>query len=78
MIVMPIDEFIFEVKEELACFEEIGKDGAEKWARDFLANYKPKGDIKIDDESVIFEIADEYIDAVEQNKLASYWKNLKI
>ena len=80
MYEMDKDDFIFEVKEELSCFEDMGKDGAEKWAEGFKKWLKehPGTKIDLDDESVIFEIADEYIEAVENGSVDSYWKSFRI
>lgn len=84
---LEIEDFIYEVKEELLCYEEIGEAGAEKWAEDFrkwLANdsIKKKNVVngkyfKIDDESEIFDIADEYLAALENNSIGEYWKKFQ-
>lgn len=89
MIKMDIDDFIYEIKEELLCYEEIGENGADKWEEEFRAwlntpgkkeNVEIKGDkIKflIADESEIFDIADSYLDAIENNSLKEYWKDFQ-
>ncbi len=88
MIKLEIEEFIFEVKDEILSYEELGKEYAKKWEESFLKwlnNDKiKKKNIKkqnnqtfylIDDESEIFDIADKYYYAVEENKINEYWKN---
>lgn len=90
MIKMNIDDFIFEVKEEILSYEDLGKSKSIDWEKNFriwLNNDKiKKKNIKIDgeriyylikDESEIFDIVDEYFDAVEQNKEKSYWKKFQ-
>ncbi len=87
---LEIEDFIFEVKEELLCYEEIGEEGAAKWESEFR-NWceddsikkkcvSKKGDklfFSIDDESEIFDIADSYLEAVEGNCVAEYWKKFQ-
>ena len=78
MIKLEIEEFIFEVQDEILSYEELGKEYADKWEQEFLKwlnNDKiKKKNIKIekgntyyliDDESEIFDIADEYYYAVD-------------
>ncbi len=82
MIKLSLDDFIYEVREELCCFEEIGAKGADEWEKGFREwisrkRSAPK-EISLDDESVIFEIADEYIEAAEQKNTESYWKNFSL
>lgn len=86
MIKLEIEEFIFEVKDEILSYEELGQQGADKWEQGFL-NWLNNDKIKkknvktekgqtfylIDDESEIFDIADEYCYAVEQNSVQQYW-----
>lgn len=84
---LKIEDFIFEVKEELLCYDEIGENGAENWAKEFRKwcaddSIKKKNVLngkyfKIDDESEIFDIADEYLEAVENNSIKEYWKNFQ-
>lgn len=86
MIKMNINDFIYEVKEEMICYEEIGKDGVADWEKNFnnwLNDGKKKKHIKgegenkvymLEDESEIFDIVDEYIQAIEENKIREYWK----
>lgn len=90
MIKLELEEFLFEVKDEILSYEEFGEKTANQWEEKFLAWIKDenikKKNIKmekgkiyylIDDESDIFDIADEYIYALEQNKEDEYWKNFK-
>lgn len=87
MIKLEIEEFIFEVKDEILSYEELGEKWANKWEEDFLAlvnndkiknknikKIKDKIFYMIDDESDIFDIADKYYYAVEENKIDEYWK----
>ncbi|MBQ8940612.1 MAG: hypothetical protein IJ062_02165 [Firmicutes bacterium] len=88
-IKLETEDFIFEVTEELVCYDEIGREGADKWAADFrtwLADGRKKKNIVtsggktyfvIEDEGEIFDIADEYLDAVENSKTDEYWKNFQ-
>ncbi len=90
MIKLEIEEFIFEVKDEILSYEELGKEYADKWEKGFLAwlkdekvkkkNIKKEKNITyylIDDESEIFDIADQYYYAVEDNKIDEYWKKFQ-
>ncbi len=89
MIKIDIEDFIFEVKDEISCYEEIGIEGAEKWEADFRKwlesskkkkNVIKKGDkimFAVGDESEIFDIADEYLQALEENKLEEYWNSFQ-
>lgn len=92
MIKLELEEFLFEVKEEILSYEELGQEKANQWELNFknwLKDEKNKTknkNIKIDkgqiyylinDESDIFDIADEYYYAVCQNKEDEYWKNFK-
>lgn len=89
MIKLDIDELIFEVKDEMSCYDEIGEKGADEWEKAFRnwlcdgrkkKNVFKKGDkllYGIGDESEIFDIADEYLDALEQGKVAEYWKKFQ-
>ena len=90
MIKLEIEEFIFEVQDEILSYEELGKEYADKWEQEFLKwlnNDKiKKKNIKIekgntyyliDDESEIFDIADEYYYAVDSNKIDEYWKKFQ-
>lgn len=89
MIKMSIDDFIYEVKEEMLCYDEIGEEGADRWEADFrkwlespgkkenVAGSGDKAKFLIGDESEIFDIADSYLDAIENNKVEEYWKNFQ-
>lgn len=89
MIRMDIEDFIYEVKEEMLCYDEIGKNGVDSWEKEFRTwletpnkkeNISGKGDnvkFLIGDESEIFDIADSYLQALENNKVEQYWKNFQ-
>lgn len=89
MLKMEIEDFIYEVKEEMICYDEIGEEGADEWERGFRnwlknpikkENIEKKGDklkVLIGDESEIFDIADSYLEALENNKTEEYWKNFR-
>lgn len=90
MIKLEIEDFIFEVKDEILSYEELGEEYADKWEKDFLAWLnndqikkknikKEKGNVYylINDESEIFDIADEYYYAVDENKIQEYWKKFQ-
>lgn len=89
MIKMDIDDFIYEIREELICYEEIGEEGADKWEAEFREwlslpggkdNVEGKGDkvkFLIADESEIFDIADSYLEAVENDSIKNYWKSFR-
>ena len=60
------------------CYEDM-EQYAEQWEKEFLQWVKKKYAKKvyvmtIKDEDEIFEIADSYIDAVQQNSVKEYWK----
>jgi len=87
MLKLPLEDFIFEVKEEIKCYEELGEEKAEQWEKNFnkwLNDKKTnKNKIKyisrkkfyvIKDESEIFSIVDKFYDAVIQNKTDEYWR----
>ena len=88
-IKLETEDFIYEVTEELLCYDEIGREGADKWAEGFRSwlndgrkkkNIAKSGDktyFVIEDEGEIFDIADEYLDAVESGNIAEYWKNFQ-
>ncbi len=83
---LSIDEFIETVKEELLCYEEM-EQLCLKWEKEFkvwLEKNKgkdkdillEKGGIffKIKDEEEIFEIANAYMDAIEEGSVKQYWE----
>ncbi|MCD7905006.1 MAG: hypothetical protein LUG24_05410 [Clostridiales bacterium] len=82
MFKIDTEDFIFEVTEELSCYEEIGKKGAEGWAEGFRRwlKEKKKGvkEVSLKDESDIFEIADEYLEALEEGNTTAYWKRFSL
>ena len=80
-----IEEVIEEVKAELLCYEDAEKT-AQRWEKEFLEwiekNKGKKKDIvedkkgvslKIKDEEEIFEIADSYMDALEEGSIRHDW-----
>ena len=75
---LSVEDVIEFVKEELLCYEDM-EQYAERWEKEFLQWVKKKYAKKvyvmtIKDEDEIFEIADSYIDAVQQNSVKEYWK----
>ena len=89
MIKMDIEDFIYEVKEEMMCYDEVGEVGSQKWESEFRAwlnsekkkeNVEGKGEkakFIIYDESEIFDIADSYLSAIESNSVEKYWKEFQ-
>ncbi|MFI3230301.1 MAG: hypothetical protein R3Y29_01955 [bacterium] len=92
MIKLEVNEFLFEVKEEIMCYEELGEKYANLWEENFnkwLINPKIKKKyIKVDkiknktyylieDESDVFGIVDSYYIAVEENKIEAYWNKFE-
>ena len=79
-----IAELIENVTDEILCYENAEKL-AEQWAVEFKAwlnknkNHKDvfeekgKTYFKIGDEGEIFEMADSYLDAAEENRFHDYW-----
>ena len=83
---LKLEEVIENVREELLCYEGAEKI-ADRWAKEFLEwaekNKGKKKDIvadknglalKIKDEEEIFEIADSYMDALEEGSVKQYWE----
>ena len=83
---LKLEEVIENVREELLCYEGAEKL-ADRWAKEFREwmekNKGKKKDIvveksglalKIRDEEEIFEIADSYMDAVEEGSIKQYWE----
>ena len=81
-----LKELVEDVKNELLCYEDM-EVRAEAWEKEFfLWVEKNKGknkDIleekgtlyfKIKDEEEIFEIADSYMDALEEGNVKTYWE----
>lgn len=88
MLKLTIEDFIFEVKEEIRSYEDLGDIKADEWEQNFIKwlnndkikkkNIKISGEKKyymIGDESEIFDIADNFYDAVEKDRVDEYWKN---
>lgn len=81
-----MNEFIDAVKEEILCYEGT-EDVVRQWEENFrkwLSNNKEKKDVimikgvqffKIQDEEEIFEVANSYLEALEEQNEAQYWKN---
>lgn len=81
-----LEELIEQVKDEILCYEDM-EEVAEEWGAEFLkwaeknkGHHKdiiqtPKGlQFKISDEEEIFEMADSYVDAVEEGMKEAYWQ----
>lgn len=89
MLRMKIEDLIFEVREELICYDEIGVEGADNWEKGFrswlekdgkkvnVIEQKGKKYYSLEDESEIFAIADEYLEAIESNSVENYWKSFQ-
>lgn len=90
MIKMKTDDLIYEVKEEILCYEELGEEAANKWEAGFVKWLNNKQGKKknvqekngeayylMEDESAVFDIADEYLEAVENNAVEEYWKKFQ-
>lgn len=83
---IPLTEVVEMVKEELLCYENM-EEVANTWEKEFYAWVnKNQGNSKdlvegkeelrfvIKDEDEIFEIANSYVDAVEEKTVKQYWK----
>lgn len=83
---LDIEEVIANVKDELLCYEGM-EQKAEEWEREFREWIKghtgKRKDIikaadqilfRIRDEEEIFEIADSYMDALEEGSIKAYWE----
>ena len=83
---LPLEELIESVKDEIRCYEG-GEALAEAWEKELRqwlkeTKGKKKGVLeekghtffKIGDEDEIFELADAYLDAVEEGNVARYWQ----
>lgn len=81
-----IEELIENVKDELLCYEDM-EQATQQWEKEFrLWIDKNKGknkDIlieqnqvffKIKDEEEIFEIANAYMDAIDEGSIEQYWE----
>ena len=82
---LKIDEVIENVKDELLCYEGAEQTAA-RWEKEFREwiekNKGKKKDIivdkggvslKIKDEDEIFEMADSYMDAIDEGTVKQYW-----
>ncbi len=86
-----ISDLIFEVKENIRCYEELGDKTADKWEKEFMSwiekakekkiksvSFEKDGIFfKIKDEEEVMEIADEYCDAVFSGSVKAYWEKFK-
>ena len=85
------DEFIEEIKAEMAGYEELTQEHINDWVQHFekyVSQDKVKNDklkrkgntieIVLKDESELFGIVDKYLVAVEGEELASYWEDWKL
>lgn len=75
---LSVEEVIEAVTEELLCYESM-EEYAKQWEKEFRQWVKKKYAKKvyvmtIKDEDEIFEIADSYRDALEENSVKQYWK----
>lgn len=90
MIKMSVKELVYEVKEEILCYEQLGEKKADEWEKKFnlwledksikKKNVLEKGAMQyycIEDESAVFDIADEYLEAVENGREEEYWKHFQ-
>ena len=89
MIKLEIEDFIYEIKEEMLCYADLGQERADEWEKKFRAwlngegkkeNVTKNGEklmYNVQDESEIFDIADEYLDAIENNREDDYWKKFQ-
>ncbi len=82
-----LEEFIFNILEELEQYEDLKPDDIEAWVKTFesmvednkISNKNLKkidGEIsfEVQDEMEIFAIVDDYIEAIENNSVKEYWK----
>lgn len=87
---LEIDDFIFEIRDEILCYDELGEKKADEWERNFrkwlsndglrkknIKKIKDKFYYVIEDESEIFDMADEFLQAVENNNEERYWKKFQ-
>ncbi len=87
MIKYELDDFIAEVEAELLNYEELDAmqiNGFKKGFLEIVANNKvSKKNLKdgvhfeIFDEMEIFTIADDYVQALDNNDLKTYWKTFE-
>ncbi|WP_313530289.1 hypothetical protein [Anaerotignum sp.] len=83
---LTIEELIENVKDELLCYEDM-EQATQRWEEEFRGwvekNKDKNKDIvaehggvffKIKDEEEIFEIANSYMDALEEGSVKQYWE----
>ncbi|MDD3393327.1 MAG: hypothetical protein PHG19_01620 [Anaerotignum sp.] len=83
---LAIEELIENVKDELLCYEDM-EQAVQQWEKDFRnwlekhkGNHKDivmeQGGVffKINDEEEIFEIANSYMDAMDEGSVKQYWE----
>ncbi|WMI80447.1 hypothetical protein [Anaerotignum sp. MB30-C6] len=83
---LTIDELIENVKDELLCYEDM-EQATQRWENEFRSwveeNKGKNKDIvvehgrtffKISDEEEVFEIANSYMDAIEEGSVKQYWE----
>lgn len=81
-----IEELIENVKDELLCYEDM-EQATQQWEKEFrLWIDKNKGNnkdilveqnqvfFKIKDEEEVFEIANAYMDAIDEGSIKEYWE----
>lgn len=83
---LAIEELIENVKDELLCYEDM-EQASQRWENEFLgwveSNKGKNKDIvvepsgiffKIKDEEEVFEIANSYMDAIDEGSIKQYWE----
>jgi hypothetical protein len=88
MFILPKEEFVEELKAEMAGYEEITEAYMKDWFNKFEAylsdkkvkdkRISRKGDsvsIKLQDESELFAIADKFFAAISNEDLERYWSD---
>ncbi|MFV0520486.1 MAG: hypothetical protein ACK5LY_09485 [Lachnospirales bacterium] len=82
-----IEDFIFTIVEELEQYEDLDLEYVDKWCHTFekmvkngeisKKNLVKEGDelyFVLNDETEVFAIVDDYIEAIENNSITEYWK----
>ncbi len=82
-----LEDFVFAVVEELEQYEDLDLNYVDKWCETFNEMVKARKISKknlveegnelffaVDDETEIFAIVDDYIEAIENNSIPEYWK----
>lgn len=88
MFVLPKEEFIEEIRAEMAGYEELTKPLIDDWIERFQkyvqrSNLNSKRivvkggntSIKLEDETELFNIVDRYYVAVDQEEIEAYWQD---